>query len=99
MAALLAPLGHTETAHCVTAERALSRALAGSCTVPLAGYADMHEGQLRLRGYVGAPDGTRFVRGEMRAAPAEAERIGKQLAEDMKQRGAADILAALDGTH
>jgi hydroxymethylbilane synthase len=99
IAALLAPLNDVDTAHCVTAERALSRSLAGSCTVPLAGYADIHEGQLRLRGYVGAPDGTRLVRGEMRAAPADAERLGRELAEDMKQRGAADILAALDGTH
>jgi hydroxymethylbilane synthase len=99
IATLLAPLNDPHTAHCVTAERALSRSLAGSCTVPLAGYADMHEGQLRLRGYVGAPDGTRSVRGEMRAAPVDAERLGQQLAEDMKQRGAADILAALDGTH
>ena len=99
MAALLAPLNDADTAHCVTAERALSRALAGSCTVPLAGYADMHDGQLRLRGYVGAPDGTRVVRGEMRAAAPAAERLGQQLAEDMKQRGAADILAALDGKH
>jgi len=99
IAALLAPLNHPDTAHCVTAERALSRSLAGSCTVPLAGYADLYEGQLRLRGYVGAPDGTRVVRGEMRAAPEGAERLGQQLAEDMKRRGAAEILAALDGTH
>ncbi|HWI14369.1 MAG TPA: hydroxymethylbilane synthase [Burkholderiales bacterium] len=99
IAALLAPLDHPDTAHCVTAERALSRSLAGSCTVPLAGYADLHEGELRLRGYVGAPDGARVVRGEMRAAPEGAERLGHLLAEDMKQRGAAEILAALDGTH
>lgn len=99
IAALLAPLNDPVTAYCVTAERALSRALAGSCTVPIAGYADMHGGQLRLRGYVGAPDGTRVVRGEMLAAPEAADRLGQQLAEDMKQRGAVDILAALDGSH
>ena len=96
IAALLAPLNHLDTARCVYAERALSRTLAGSCTVPLAGYADMHDGQLRLRGYVGAPDGTRVVRGERFAPPEAAERLGRELAEDMKQRGAADILAALD---
>ncbi len=99
LAALLAPLNHAATADCVTAERALSRALAGSCTVPLAGYADMHAGKVRLRGYVGAPDGSRVVRGEMTATPESAERLGQQLADDMKQRGAAEILAALDGSH
>ena len=99
IAAVLAPLNHEATAHCVTAERALSRSLAGSCTVPLAGYADLHDGRLRLRGYVGAPDGTRVVRGEVQGPVEAAERLGRDLAEDMKRRGAAEILAALDGTH
>jgi len=97
IAALLAPLNDTSTAHCVTAERALSRALTGSCTVPLAGYADIADGRLRLRGYVGAPDGTQVVRGEVSGPPGQAESLGRQLAADMKQRGAAAILAALDG--
>lgn len=96
--ALLAPLNDMSTAQCVTAERALSRALAGSCTVPLAGYAEIADGQLRLRGYVGAPDGTRVVRGEISGPPQEAESLGRRLAENMKQRGAAAILAALDET-
>ena len=99
IAALLAPLNHEATAQCVTAERALSRTLAGSCTVPLAGYADFAEGELRLRGYVGAPDGSRVVRGELRGDPRHAEALGRRVAEDMKQRGAAEILAALDGSH
>jgi hydroxymethylbilane synthase len=39
MAAVVAPLNDPETAHCVKAERAFSRALGGSCQVPLGGYA------------------------------------------------------------
>lgn len=97
IAALLAPLNDPITAHCVTAERALSRALTGSCTVPLAGYADIADGRLRLRGYVGAPDGTRAVRGELAGPPEHADSLGRELAADMKRRGAAEILAALDG--
>lgn len=93
---LMAPLNHAFTASCVFAERAFSRALAGSCTVPLAGYADRSGDALRLRGFVGAPDGTRVVRGEAQGAPENAETIGSGLAEDMKQRGAEEILAALD---
>ena len=38
-AAWIAPLNDAETAHCVAAERAFSRALGGSCQVPLGGYA------------------------------------------------------------
>lgn len=39
MAAVVAPLNDADSAHCVKAERAMSRALGGSCQVPLGGYA------------------------------------------------------------
>lgn len=92
---LLAPLVHAATRDCVLAERALSRALAGSCNVPLAGYAELADGRLRLRGLVGSPDGTRVVRGEQSGAAHEAEAVGVALAEELRRQGAAEILAAL----
>ncbi len=92
---LLAALADENTTRCVTAERAFSTALAGSCNVPLAAYAEITGGRMRLRGFVGAPDGTRSVNGEARGAPAEAEAIGLALAEDLRSRGAAEILASL----
>ena len=92
---LLAPLAHAPTRHCVIAERAFSRALAGSCNVPLAGFAELSGTQLRLRGLVGAPDGSKVVRGETAGAAADAEALGLALAADLQRRGAADILAAL----
>jgi hydroxymethylbilane synthase len=92
---LLTPLVHQPTQQCAIAERAFSRALSGSCNVPLAGFAEISDGQMRLRGLVGAPDGTQVVRGETTGPVAEAEALGLVLAADLKQRGAADILAAL----
>ena len=92
---LLVPLVHQATQQCVYAERAFSRTLAGSCNVPLAGFAELSGAQLRLRGLVGAPDGSKVVRGEMAGAVADAEALGIALAEDLKHQGAADILAAL----
>ncbi|MBX3662876.1 MAG: hydroxymethylbilane synthase [Burkholderiales bacterium] len=92
---MLAPLVHAPTRQCVLAERAFSRALAGSCNVPLAGYAEIAGERLTLRGLVGAPDGSRILRGESCGAVAEAESLGLALAEDLKRRGAAEILAAL----
>ena len=59
--ALLAPLHHNDTAACVTAERAMSRALAGSCQVPLSGFAEVQGEKLRMRGFVATPDGTRLL--------------------------------------
>jgi hydroxymethylbilane synthase len=95
MLALLKPLHDEATAACVGAERALSRALAGSCNVPLAGYAEIIGTQLRLRGYVGAPDGLRQVSAEIAGAVGDAEALGVRLAAQLKEQGAGDILAAL----
>ena len=66
LAELLAPLDHPETAWCVRAERAVSRALAGSCVVPLGAYARREVDGIRLRGFVASPDGARMVRGRGR---------------------------------
>jgi len=94
--ALLAPLNDAATAACVTAERAFSRALAGSCNVPLAGFAQMSGTQLTLRGYVGAPDGRRVVHGEKQAPALDAEALGAALAAALRTQGADQILAALE---
>jgi hydroxymethylbilane synthase len=96
--ALLKPLHDDATAACVSAERALSRALAGSCTVPLAGYAQINATQLRLRGFVGAPDGTRHVSADVAGNVADAESLGIKLAAQLKGQGADSILAALQDT-
>ena len=95
LVALLAPLAHEKTARCVAAERTFSRALAGSCNVPLGAYAEVEGGRLRLRAFVGAPDGTRTVSGELSGPAAEPEALGLALAEDLRSRGAAEILAKL----
>ncbi len=94
--ALLAPLNHTDTAACVTAERAMSRALAGSCQVPLGGFAEIADGVLRLRGFVSSVDGVRVVRSEVSGKPDEAEQIGKELAQRLIGMGADKILAELE---
>lgn len=95
VAAWMAPLNDPATAACVQAERAVSRALAGSCEVPLGAFAVPGEGGLWLRGFVALPDGTRFARSE-RHGPAEAaEALGLALAEDLRAQGADAILAEL----
>ncbi len=93
--ALLKPLHDETTAACVSAERALSRSLAGSCNVPLAGYAQIDGAGLHLRGYVGAPDGTRHVSAQVEGKAADAEALGLSLAERLREQGADRILAAL----
>ena len=97
VAAWMVALNDADSAACVRAERAVSRALAGSCEVPLGAYAEMRAGQLWLRGFVALPDGTRMARAEREGSPADPEALGRQLAADLRAQGADEILAALGG--
>ncbi|EOU9539714.1 hydroxymethylbilane synthase [Cronobacter dublinensis] len=90
---LLAPLNHDETAVRVRAERAMNTRLEGGCQVPIGSYAELKDGELWLRALVGAPDGSRLVRGERRGAPHEAQSLGVSLAEELLNHGAREILA------
>jgi hydroxymethylbilane synthase len=93
---LLEPLDDRATSLCVRAERAVARSLAGSCNVPLAAYAEVSGGTLRLRGYVGMPDGSRVARADIEGDAEHAEALGIDLAERLREQGAAGILASLE---
>ena len=92
--ALLQPLHHHDTAVCVMAERALSRALAGSCQVPLGGFAEVQNGKLRLRGFVASPDGRHMTHTELLGDIANPEALGNKVAAALRAQGADEILAA-----
>ena len=53
---------------------------------------------LWLRGLVGRPDGSLLLRAEARAAVADAEQLGVDVAEDLLAQGAGDILAEVYGS-
>ncbi|SCX55780.1 hydroxymethylbilane synthase [Nitrosospira sp. Nsp1] len=92
---LMEPLHHLPTAQCVEAERAMSRALGGSCEVPLGGFAEINGGVLRLRGFVASQDGSRVISDELSGNPGTGTIMGAQLAQNLKARGAQEILTAL----
>lgn len=94
--AVLAPLNHPDTEACVEAERAMSRALAGSCTVPLGAYARIENGTLRMTGFVASTDGREMVRDTVEGEPQNADTLGRALAQKLIGHGADRILAALD---
>lgn len=93
--ALIAPLRHEPSQIRVTAERAMSARLQGSCQVPMGAYALIENGELYLRGLVGTPDGKRILRGEIRGALDQAEELGTRLGDELLARGGGEILAAL----
>jgi hydroxymethylbilane synthase len=95
LVALLAPLNDHSTASCVRAERAFSRALGGSCQIPLAAYAVLEAGCLWLRGFIATPDGGKMLAGEVRGAPEDDESLGRLLAQMLRNQGADAILERL----
>lgn len=98
LAAWLAPLDHRPTALAVEAERAVSRALGGSCDVPLAAHAQWREGVLHLAGRVSMPDGSRPAVAEAAAniASVDAARaLGDEVARVLEGQGAREIVSML----
>ncbi len=92
VAALLAPLADAATTACVRAERAVSRALGGSCTLPLAAYAEIVQNQLRLRALVASADGRRVLRCELKGPVADPQGLGERAAAELRRQGAEEIL-------
>ncbi len=94
---ILAPLNHIDTQLCVEAERGFSRALAGSCTVPLGAYALRDGDNINMTGFVASVDGKQMLRETITGEAANADAVGRALAAKLVARGADKILAALDG--
>ena len=95
LADILRPLNHEETAACVTAERALARALGGSCQVPLAAYCVLEDGLLTLNGLVGHPDGSVIIEASAQAPAAYADALGRAVAKRLADDGAEELIAAV----
>ncbi|WP_283119503.1 hydroxymethylbilane synthase [Neisseria elongata] len=95
LADILRPLNHEETAACVTAERALARALGGSCQVPLAAYCVMEDGLLTLNGLVGHSDGSVIIEASAQAPAAYADALGRAVAKRLADDGAEELIAAV----
>ncbi len=88
----LQPLVHSKSWLAVAAERAVSRAMGGSCSMPLAAHATLADSVLTLRAAWGDPDGsptlvTAHVAGAVSSLP-EAEALGLQVADALKRGGA-----------
>jgi hydroxymethylbilane synthase len=92
---MLAPLADDATSRCVRAEREVSLALGGNCTIPLGAYAVAKGAGLELSAIVAAPDGRRMARASCIGPWSDPEAVGRQAAEQLRRAGAEEILAAL----
>ncbi len=94
---LLAAIHHTDTATCLTAERAFLRELDGSCRTPIAGLARVTGDQVHLRGMILKPDGSQAHDASADGACADAEAIGQDLGRRLKAAGGPDFFADCPG--
>ncbi len=97
--AQLDTLTHRETTLSVHAERAVSRALGGSCSMPLAAFAQWRGDTLVLRAALGHPERTDapLLHATAEAAvrdAAQARHLGERAAAMLRDQGAAGYLAS-----
>ena len=90
--ALFAPIIHYPTTQRCLAERSFLRELEGGCQVPIGVNTSINGNQLTLKGIVASLDGQTLVKGEVTGDLSNPEAIGAELADDLKAKGAQDIL-------
>ena len=90
--ALFAGLNDAETELCVRAERAMNKALHGSCQVPVAGFATRTGETLNLTGWVGHAASTRSVQAQAEGSVSSPELLGARVAQLLFEQGAAELL-------
>jgi hydroxymethylbilane synthase len=92
----LSAIEHGPTRTAVTAERAFLRRLEGGCTIPAGAFAHNGEGgAIVLEGALASPDGTEVYRDRRSGPSAEAETVGRALAEALLGAGGGELLARL----
>jgi hydroxymethylbilane synthase len=83
----------------VAAERSLLATLEAGCSAPVGALADVSTGddgddEIYLRAVVAALDGRRTIRLSKTGPLAQASQLGTELAEDLLEAGAADLISA-----
>jgi hydroxymethylbilane synthase len=97
--ALCAALDHAATRTCVEAERAMNRALHGSCHVPVAAFARLEGEQLQLHGLVGSAGDGRAVRAQGAGRGDAPDCLGLEVAQELLAQGADALLRdTIDGS-
>ncbi len=85
-------LDHPPTHWAVLAERALLRTLEGGCQVPLGAIGTVFGDALTLRAAVLDAEGKQRIAGQISGSAEKAEELGRELADELLERGARDLL-------
>lgn len=85
-------LNDADTRTCCIAERAVSRALGGSCQVPLAAYCIVQNGELWLRAHVGDHRTGEMITAEARGAYDDPLALAASVVKELETKGARALL-------
>ncbi|MBD2341531.1 hydroxymethylbilane synthase [Calothrix sp. FACHB-156] len=89
---LLKAIEHPQTRDRCLAERAFLRDLEGGCQVPIGVNTEINGDQLILTGIVASVDGQKLVKDTVSGEAKNAEQLGTELANLLRQQGAQEIL-------
>lgn len=89
---ILKVIEHPETRDRCLAERAFLRDLEGGCQVPIGVNTEINGDNLTLMGIVASVDGQNLVKDTVSGAAQDAEKLGTELAQRLRQQGAQEIL-------
>ena len=89
---ILKAIEHPQTRDRCLAERAFLRVLEGGCQVPIGVNTEINSDELTLTGIVASVDGQKLVKDTVTGAAKDAENLGAELAELLRQQGAQEIL-------
>lgn len=92
---LVRAFDHAPSAAAARAERRIVAAFGGDCTLPLAAWARLDGGQLRLDAVLATPDGRRAARASSSGDAGDPETVAAACVEAMRGEGADDILEEL----
>ena len=99
MREIVLPLDHAPTSRAVRAERAFLAALEGGCQIPIGALAVTDaSNMMTLHGFVSDVRGRDSVRGSRPIDSAAPEIAGRELAADLRTRGATSLLMDLRGS-
>jgi hydroxymethylbilane synthase len=85
-------VNHTETEHCIRAERSYLKTLQGGCSIPAFGYAHFEGNMITLKAGIISLDGKRVVKVKQSASAEEVKELGESVAREVLRNGGSEIL-------
>ena len=91
IATMLEAIHNSKTGLLLSAERAFLEALDGSCETPIAGLAELSNGNLRFRGEILRPDGSEVFSDEQIASKEDATLMGVEMAKKLLNKAGSNF--------